>query len=128
MSTASNSQATNASWALFEGLFIVAALVAVFATFIAVSGAAPDDPTAGATPWLLGLNFLLLTVLTVLVVREYLKIRGGGNDGGLGVNESSGIMLDEDAALVGGASAGRAALVVDGLMWRALDFGTAVQC
>lgn len=82
MSTASNSQATNASWALFEGLFIVAALVAVFATFIAVSGAAPDDPTAGATPWLLGLNFLLLTVLTVLVVREYLKIRGGGNDGG----------------------------------------------
>ncbi len=82
MSTASNTQATNASWALFEGLFIVASLVAVFATFIAISGAAPNDPTAGATPWLLGLNFVLLTVLTVLVVREYLKIRGGGNDGG----------------------------------------------
>ncbi len=82
MSTASNSQATNASWALFEGLFIVAALVAVFATFIAISGAAPNDPTAGATPWLLGLNFVLLTVLAVLVVREYLKIQGGGNDGG----------------------------------------------
>lgn len=83
MSTASNTQTTKASWALFEGLFIIAALVAVFATFIAMSGAAPNDPTAGATPWLLGLNFVLLIVLAVIVVREYLKIRGsGGNDGG----------------------------------------------
>lgn len=83
MSTASNTQTTKASWALFEGLFIIAALVAVFATFIAMSGAAPSDPTAGATPWLLGLNFVLLIVLAVIVVREYLQIRGsGGNDGG----------------------------------------------
>ena len=83
MSTASNTQTTKASWALFEGLFIIAALVAVFATFIAMSGAAPNDPTAGATPWLLGLNFVLLIVLTIIVVREYLMIRGsGGNDGG----------------------------------------------
>ncbi|MCU0731465.1 MAG: ATP-binding protein [Hyphomonas sp.] len=82
MSTATNSTATKASWALFEGLFIIAALVAVFATFIAISGAAPNDPTAGATPWLLGLNFVLLIVLAVIVVREYLAIRGGSNDGG----------------------------------------------
>jgi two-component system nitrogen regulation sensor histidine kinase NtrY len=83
VSTASNTQTTKASWALFEGLFIIAALVAVFATFIAMSGAAPNDPTAGATPWLLGLNFVLLIVLTIIVVREYLMIRGsGGNDGG----------------------------------------------
>ena len=83
MSTASNTQTTKASWALFEGLFIIAALVAVFATFIAMSGAAPSDPTAGATPWLLGLNFVLLIVLAIIVVREYLQIRGsGGNDGG----------------------------------------------
>lgn len=83
MSTASNTQTTKASWALFEGLFIIAALVAVFATFIAMSGAAPNDPTAGATPWLLGLNFVLLIVLAIIVVREYLMIRGsGGNDGG----------------------------------------------
>ncbi len=83
MSTASNTQTTKASWALFEGLFIIAALVAVFATFIAISGAAPDDPTAGATPWLLGLNFVLLIVLAIIVVREYLMIRGsGGKDGG----------------------------------------------
>lgn len=83
MSTASNTQTTKASWALFEGLFIIAALVAVFATFIAMSGAAPSDPTAGATPWLLGLNFVLLIVLAIIVVREYVQIRGsGGNDGG----------------------------------------------
>jgi len=83
VSTASNTQTTKASWALFEGLFIIAALVAVFATFIAMSGAAPNDPTAGATPWLLGLNFVLLIVLAIIVVREYLMIRGsGGNDGG----------------------------------------------
>ncbi len=82
VSTATNSTAAKASWALFEGLFIIAALVAVFATFIAISGAAPNDPTAGATPWLLGLNFVLLIVLAVLVVREYLAIRGGSNDGG----------------------------------------------
>ncbi|MFN4224672.1 MAG: ATP-binding protein [Hyphomonas sp.] len=82
MSTPLTTQAPKASWALFEGLFIIAALVAVFATFIAISGAAPNDPTAGATPWLLGLNFVLLIVLAVIVVREYVKIRGGGGEGG----------------------------------------------
>jgi two-component system nitrogen regulation sensor histidine kinase NtrY len=30
--------APKASWALFEGLFIIAALVAVFATFITIAG------------------------------------------------------------------------------------------
>lgn len=81
MSTATNSQAYKASWALFEGLFIIAALVAVFATFIAIAGVVPDDPTAGATPWLLGLNFILLIVLAVIVTREYLQIRVGKEDG-----------------------------------------------
>lgn len=81
MSSISNSQANKASWALFEGLFIIAALVAVFATFIAISGVAPENPTAGLTPWLLGLNFLLLIVLAVIVTREYLKIRHGGAPG-----------------------------------------------
>jgi two-component system nitrogen regulation sensor histidine kinase NtrY len=82
VSTALTTQSPKASWALFEGLFIIAALVAVFATFIAISGAAPNDPTAGATPWLLGLNFVLLIVLAVIVVREYIKIRGGSGEGG----------------------------------------------
>ncbi|MFN3610150.1 MAG: hypothetical protein ACK4Y9_13900, partial [Hyphomonas sp.] len=81
MSSTTNTQANKASWALFEGLFIIAALVAVFATFIAISGVVPDDPTAGATPWLLGLNFILLIVLAIIVTREYLQIRVGKEDG-----------------------------------------------
>lgn len=84
MSNALSHQATKASWALFEGLFIIAALVAVFATFIAISGVAPDDPTAGATPWLLGLNFVVLIVLAIIVVREYRSIEGGGRGDGQG--------------------------------------------
>ncbi len=84
MSNALNQQATKASWALFEGLFIIAALVAVFATFIAISGVSPDDPTAGATPWLLGLNFVVLIVLVVIVVREYRSIEGSGRGEGQG--------------------------------------------
>ena len=82
MSNTANTQANKASWALFEGLFIIAALVAVFATFIAISDVNPDDPTAGATPWLLGLNFILLTVLAIIVTREYLKIRVGAEGSG----------------------------------------------
>jgi len=46
LSNVLSQQATKASWALFEGLFIIAALVAVFATFIAISGVDPDNPTA----------------------------------------------------------------------------------
>ncbi len=84
MSTTLGSQATKASWALFESLFIVAALTAAFATFIAISGAAPDDPSAGATPWLLGLNFVLLAALAFIVVREYRKIRGTARPDGSG--------------------------------------------
>ena len=68
-------QAPKASWALFEALFIVAALVAVFATFIAIADVDPDAPTSGAIPWFLAFNTLLIIVLTALVGREYLAIQ-----------------------------------------------------
>ncbi|MBA3067188.1 MAG: HAMP domain-containing protein [Hyphomonas sp.] len=100
MSTSTNSQTPKASWALFEGLFIIAALVAVFATFIAISGATPNDPTAGATPWLLGLNFVLLVVLAVIVVREYLKIRGSGSTEGGGRLAQRFVLLFGFSALI----------------------------
>ena len=58
--------APKASWALFEGLFIIAALVAVFATFITIAGVNPDNPTAGSTPWLLALNLVLIIALAVV--------------------------------------------------------------
>ncbi len=100
MSNALSQQATKASWALFEGLFIVAALVAVFATFIAISGVAPDDPTAGATPWLLGLNFVVLIVLVIIVVREYRSIEGGGRGEGQGRLARRFVMLFGFSALI----------------------------
>lgn len=72
------------SWVLFQGLFFVAALVAVFATFFAVSSTSPLDPMSGATPWLLGINFLLIAVLAVIVMRAYLAIRNADAGEGKG--------------------------------------------
>ncbi len=100
MSSPLSQQATKASWALFEGLFIIAALVAVFATFIAIAGVNPDNPSAGATPWLLGLNFILIIVLAVIVIREYLSIRGGAGDAGQGRLARRFVMLFGFSALV----------------------------
>ena len=84
MSNVLSQQASKASWALFEGLFIIAALVAVFATFIAISGVDPDNPTAGTTPWLLGLNFVVVIVLATIVVREYFAIQSNSESEGRG--------------------------------------------
>lgn len=84
MQNALSQQAGRASWALFQGLFILAALVAVFATYIAISGVAPDDPGGGATPWLLGLNFVLIAALAIIVAREYLIIQRTGRGEGKG--------------------------------------------
>ena len=68
--------ASRASWTLFQGLFIVAALLAAFATFMAISGVSPLDPTAGGMLWLLGLNFILIAALAWIVIRRYIAIRG----------------------------------------------------
>lgn len=78
MSNGFSQNATKASLALFEGLFIIAALVAVFATFIAISGVDPDRPSSGATPYLLAANALVIVALAIIVSREYLAIRGPG--------------------------------------------------
>lgn len=78
MSNGLSQNATKASLALFEGLFIIAALVAVFATFIAISGVDPDRPSSGATPFLLAANALVIVALAIIVSREYLAIRGHG--------------------------------------------------
>lgn len=92
--------APRASWALFEGLFIIAALVAVFATFITIAGVNPDNPTAGSTPWLLALNFVLIFVLAAIVIREYLAIRGRTADAGQGRLAQRFVMLFGFSALV----------------------------
>ena len=100
MSNVLSQQATKASWALFEGLFIIAALVAVFATFIAISGVDPDNPTAGATPWLLGLNFVVIIVLATIVAREYLSIQSNSESEGRGRLARRFVMLFGFSALV----------------------------
>ncbi|MGH1420422.1 MAG: ATP-binding protein [Hyphomonas sp.] len=79
-----NQETTKTRLALFEGLFIIAALVAVFATFVAISGVDPDQPGSGATPWLLGLNGLVIIALAIIVTREFLAIRGLGQGEGKG--------------------------------------------
>jgi len=88
------------SWALFEGLFIIAALVAVFATFITIAGVNPDNPTAGSTPWLLSLNFVLIVALALIVIREFLSIRGRSREAGEGRLAQRFVMLFGFSALV----------------------------
>ena len=100
MSNPLSQHAPKASWALFEGLFIIAALVAVFATFITIAGVNPDNPTAGSTPWLLALNFLLIAVLAVIVIREFLAIRGRSREAGEGRLAQRFVMLFGFSALV----------------------------
>ncbi|MCA8902309.1 MAG: HAMP domain-containing protein [Hyphomonas sp.] len=100
MSNPLSQHAPRASWALFEGLFIIAALVAVFATFITIAGVNPDNPSAGSTPWLLALNFVLIFVLAAIVVREYLAIRGRTADAGQGRLAQRFVMLFGFSALV----------------------------
>jgi two-component system nitrogen regulation sensor histidine kinase NtrY len=92
--------APKASWALFEGLFIIAALVAVFATFITIAGVNPDNPTAGSTPWLLALNLVLIIALAVIVIREFLAIRSRSREAGEGRLAQRFVMLFGFSALV----------------------------
>lgn len=100
MSNPLSQHAPKASWALFEGLFIIAALVAVFATFITIAGVNPDNPTAGSTPWLLSLNFVLIAALALIVIREFLAIRGRSREAGEGRLAQRFVMLFGFSALV----------------------------
>ncbi len=68
--------ARKAGWSLFQGMFFIAALLAIFATFFAVSGVSPVDPTQGRIAWLLGLNFVLIALIGWMNVRRYLSMRG----------------------------------------------------
>jgi len=118
LSNTLSQQATKASWALFEGLFIIAALVAVFATFIAISGADPDNPTAGATPWLLGLNFIVIIVLAIIVAREYFSIQKNGRGEGKGLLAKRFVLLFGFSALI---PAMIVALFIGAFITRGLD-------
>ncbi|MEM7768718.1 MAG: HAMP domain-containing protein [Pseudomonadota bacterium] len=81
MKSSFGQHATRASWFLFQGLFFVAALLATFATFVAVSDVSPIDPTQGQIAWLLGLNFVIIGCLAVLMIRRYRAMGGGISTG-----------------------------------------------
>lgn len=100
MSNPLSQHAPKASWALFEGLFIIAALVAVLATFITIAGVNPDNPSAGSTPWLLALNFVLIIALALIVIREFVAIRGRSREAGEGRLAQRFVMLFGFSALV----------------------------
>ncbi|NBC20840.1 MAG: HAMP domain-containing protein [Alphaproteobacteria bacterium] len=69
------SSAQKAGWTLFQGLFFIATLLAAIATFFAVSGVSPLDPTQGRIAWLLGINFVLIALLGWMNVHRYLGMR-----------------------------------------------------
>ncbi|MEL6663966.1 MAG: PAS domain-containing sensor histidine kinase [Pseudomonadota bacterium] len=72
--------APRASWALFQGLFFVASLVAVAATFSAISGVSPVDPLRGRIGWLLSINTVLIALLAWMIIAKYRAVekeRGG---------------------------------------------------
>ena len=118
MQNALSQQAGRASWALFQGLFILAALVAVFATFIAISGVDPDNPGAGSTRWLLGLNFVLIAALAVVVAREYIRIQRTGRGEGKGRLAKRFVLLFGFSAVVPTAIV---ALILGATITRGLD-------
>lgn len=82
MRTALNRSAGRASWRLFQALFFIAALLAAAATFAAISGVSPVDPTGGRISWLLGANGVLIAILGWIVYRRYMDMQGAGRGSG----------------------------------------------
>lgn len=67
--------ASRASWTLFQLLFFVATLTAVFATFTAISGISPDNPLNAQIGWLLAINTVMIGVLAWLIALRYRDVR-----------------------------------------------------
>jgi two-component system nitrogen regulation sensor histidine kinase NtrY len=74
--------ASRAGGALFQRLFFIAALVAVLATFAAISGVSPNDPLQGHIGWLLGINTALIAILGWLIVKRYRDMAPARNGAG----------------------------------------------
>ncbi|MCI4645291.1 MAG: PAS domain-containing sensor histidine kinase [Hyphomonadaceae bacterium] len=77
-----NTSATRASLALFQGLFFIATLVAVFTTFSAISGVSPVDPLQGRIGWLLAINTVLIAILAWMIVERYRRVDRERSAGG----------------------------------------------
>jgi len=67
--------AAKSNYSLFQAVFLTAALIALFLTFYTIFSVDPTEPFAGLMPWLIGVNFVLIAVLGVLLVRRYLNLQ-----------------------------------------------------
>ena len=106
------------SWALFQGLFVLAALLAASATYVAVSGVNPDNPTGGGMLWLLGLNTILIAVLAWIVFGRYRAMRQGDVGQGSGRLARRFVLLFSLSAIV---PAGIVAIFLGVTITRGLD-------
>ncbi|MEM7661552.1 MAG: ATP-binding protein [Pseudomonadota bacterium] len=67
--------ASRSNYSLFQVVFVVAALIALFLTFYTIFSVDPTQPFSGLMPWLIGVNFILIAALAVLLVRRYLNLQ-----------------------------------------------------
>lgn len=113
-----NKSATRASWTLFQGLFFIATLLAVWATFSAIYGVSPVDPLRGRFAWLLGLNTILIAVLAWMIVYRYRTMHGGRNAVGGSRLARRFLLLFGSAAII---PAGIVAIFLGATITRGLD-------
>lgn len=69
---------------LFQAGFILAAFIAAFVTFFAISNVDPTHPFTGVVPWLFGINAALILALLALLIRRYRLLRENGTIRGKG--------------------------------------------
>ncbi|MEM7004784.1 MAG: PAS domain-containing sensor histidine kinase [Pseudomonadota bacterium] len=67
--------AARSNLSLFQVVFVAAALIALFLTFYTIFSVDPTRPFSGMMPSLIGVNFVLIAVLGVLLVRRYLNLQ-----------------------------------------------------
>ena len=113
-----NTSATRASLALFQGLFFIATLVAVFTTFSAISGVSPVDPLGGRIGWLLGINTVLIAILAWIIIDRYRSVEREGGAVGNSRLARRFILLFSAAAII---PAGVVAIFLGVTITRGLD-------
>ena len=113
-----NTSATRASLALFQGLFFIATLVAVFTTFSAISGVSPVDPLGGRIGWLLAINTVLIAILAWMIVDRYRSVDREGGAVGSSRLARRFILLFSAAAII---PAGVVAIFLGATITRGLD-------
>ncbi len=85
---------------MFQSVFILATVLALFTTFFAISGIGPIDQSSRVMIWLLGANAFLILLLGILVVRRYNSLSDGRLVQGGGRLAKRFVMLSSLAAVL----------------------------